>query len=68
MVITFDEMLKFIPGETWTEFDPKTNRVRALYRVRVGNAVYCVRYDGELSVDLTVTPATGCGEKCEDNK
>lgn len=68
MVISFDELLKFLPGETWTEFDPKTNHVRALYRVRVGSAVYCVRYDGDLSVDLTVTPETGNGEKCEDHK
>ena len=65
-IITYDDLLRFIPGETWTELDLKTKRVRVLWRVRVGDAVYRVRYDGGLSVDLSVLPPMGSAEKCED--
>ena len=65
-IITYDDLLRFIPGETWTEFDLKTKRVRVLWRVRVGNVVYRLRYDGGFSVDLGVLPPMGSDENCED--
>ena len=65
-IITYDDLLRFIPGETWTEIDLKTKRVRVLWRLHVGDKVYRVRYDGGLSVDLNVMPPTGAAENCED--
>ena len=62
-VMCFDEMLKFLPGEIWTEYDPKSNHVRGLWRVRLGSMVYRVRYDGDLSIDFTVTPTTDASPK-----
>ena len=65
-VISYDDLLRIIPGETWTELDLKTNRVRVLWRGRLGDKVYRVRYDGGLSVDLSVMPPAGTVENCED--
>jgi hypothetical protein len=65
-VISADDLLRLIPGETWTELDARTNRLRVLWRVRLGGTVYRLRYDGgDLSVDLSVTPPTGGAEDCE---
>jgi hypothetical protein len=65
-VISVDDLLRLIPGETWTELDARTNHLRLLWRVRLGGTVYRLRYDGgDLSVDLSVTPPTGGAEDCE---
>jgi hypothetical protein len=65
-VLTCDDLLRCIPGETWTEYDPKTNHLRVLWRMRVGSMVYRMRYDGDVSVDVVVTPAAGDAERCEE--
>ena len=65
-VITVDDLLRLVPGETWTEFDARTHHLRVLWRVRIGGSVYRLRYDGgDLSVDFSVTPPTGGAEDCE---
>jgi hypothetical protein len=59
-VLSADELLLFLPGETWTEFDATTNHLRVLWRVHVGGMVYRLRYDGgDLSFYLTVLPSPG---------
>ena len=66
-IITYDDLLRFIPGETWTEIDLKTNCSSASCGgCTSAYKVYRVRYDGGLSVDLNVMPPTGAAENCED--
>jgi hypothetical protein len=68
-VISVDDLLRLVPGETWTELDARTNHLRLLWRVRLGGTVYRLRYDGgDLSVDLSVTPPTGGAENCEKKR
>jgi hypothetical protein len=65
-VISYDDLLRLIPGETWSELDLNANRVRILWRGHLGHRVYRIRYDGGLSVDLSVMPPAGTVENCED--
>jgi hypothetical protein len=63
-VISFDDMLRVVPGEMWTELDRGTNRLRVLWRVRVGGTVYRLRYDGG-DWSLGSMPCGG-SENCEE--